>query len=110
MLRGFLSIKWSHLASTHIIDSPEGQCTENRNNDGSNRVHRALKLMYNLTNELWTGRNKALLHGAKQDQESHRLSTIDFEVTKLHSEVDLVLTGDRFYCETSLRSKQLQGK
>jgi hypothetical protein len=106
MLRGFLSIKWRQLASTYIIDATEGQDIENRN-DGSNRVHRALKVMHTLTNELWTGRNGAL-HGAKQEQDKHRLSLIDLEITKFHSEADLVLTDDRFYCETSLR-KLLNG-
>ena len=63
--------------------------------------------MHTLTNELWTGRNGAL-HGAKQEQDKHRLSLIDLEITKFHSEADLVLTDDRFYCETSLR-KLLNG-
>jgi hypothetical protein len=106
MLRGFLSAKWRQLASTHFIDSPEGPDIENRN-DGGNRVHCALKVMHNLTTELWTGRNEAM-HGVKQDQESCRLSIIDLEIKKFHSEADLVLTDDRFYCETSL-SKLLKG-
>jgi hypothetical protein len=100
MLRGFLTTKWRQLASTHIIDSPEGQDIANRS-DGCNRVHRALKLMHKLTNELWTGRNE-VLHGANQAQDKHRLSLIDLEITKFHSE------GDQFYCETSLQ-KILKG-
>ena len=100
MLRGFLSVKWHQIASSHFTDSPDGQDIANRN-DGAHRVHRAIKIMHNLTNEIWMGRNEAM-HGVKIDQESCRLSLIDAEITKFHSEADLVLTDDRFYCETSL--------
>jgi hypothetical protein len=47
------------------------------------------------------GRNE-VLHGEERDNETRRLSAIDSEITKLHSEADQVLNDDRFYCETSL--------
>ena len=50
---------------------------------------------------LWTGRNEAL-HGCALEDEQRRLTVVDMEIQKYDSESDLILTDDKFYCETSL--------
>jgi hypothetical protein len=57
--------------------------------------------MYEMTTALWLGRNEAL-HGRCKEDEHRRLTALDIEITKFHSEAHLVLTDDRFYCEKSL--------
>jgi hypothetical protein len=99
MCRGFLSKQWYQLASSHICADDASKIINRK--DGANRVHRALKITYGLMTALWLGRNDAL-HGHKQDEDRRRLSALDIEITKYHSEADLVLTDDKFYCETSL--------
>jgi hypothetical protein len=101
LFRGFLSGKWYQLASSYLSTEEGSQEVTNRR-DGENRVHRVVKLIYNLTQEIWLGRNE-ILHDIGKDQEIKRLSMLDSEITKYHSEPDLVLTDDQFYCETSLR-------
>jgi hypothetical protein len=101
MFRGFLTDKWHQLASSYF--SLEDGSTEIINRgDGANRVYRVIKLLYNLTTDLWLGRNE-VLHGIAKDHEIKRVSALDSEITKFHSEPDLVLIDDQFYCETSLR-------
>ena len=100
MCRGFLSTKWYHLASSHIC--PDDSTKIEHRNDGANRVHLlALKTVHSLTMALWTGRNEAL-HGCALEDEQRRLTVVDMEIQKYHSESDLILTDDKFYCETSL--------
>jgi hypothetical protein len=60
-----------------------------------------MRIIYTLTTDIWLGRNE-VLHGVERDKETRRLSAIDSEITKLHSEADSVLNDDRFYCEISL--------
>ena len=98
MLRGFLSVKWHQLASSHF-SSDEGSEIINRN-DGANRVHRILRCIHTFTNDIWKGRNE-ILHGNEKENETRRLSAIDMEIRKLHDDVESVMTNDRFYCETS---------
>jgi hypothetical protein len=83
------------------LDPNEEPDTIIHRNNGANRVHRVLQIIYTLTTDIWLGRNEVLHRGDKA-QETRRLSAIDSEITKYHSEADLVLTDDRFYCETSL--------
>ena len=100
MFRGYLTKKWYQLASSHFGPDDEPDTIIHRN-DGANRVHRVLQIIHTLTTDIWLGRNEVLHRGDKA-QETRRLSAIDSEITKFHSEADLVLTDDRFYCETSL--------
>jgi len=100
MFRGYLTKKWYQLASSHFGPDEAPETIIDRN-DGANRVHRVLKIIHTLTTDIWLGRNEVLHRGAKA-HEIQRLSAIDSEITKYHSEADLVLTDDRFYCETSL--------
>ena len=100
MFRGYLSKRWHQLASSYFGPDDDPNTIVHRN-DGANRVHRVMKTIHTLTTDIWTGRNEAL-HGANRDSELKRLSIIDSEITKLHSEAHLVLNDDRFYCETSL--------
>ena len=99
MLRGFLSVKWHQLASSHF-SSEDGSEIINRN-DGANRVHRILRCIHTFANDIWKGRNE-ILHGNEKEKETRRLSAIDMEIRKLHDDVESVMTNDRFYCETSL--------
>ena len=105
MFRGFLSVKWHRLASSHL-GSDDGSTIIHRN-DGANRVHRILKHIHTYTNDLWKGRND-VLHAADNAQAQKHLSALDTEITKLHTEADLVLSDNRFYCEMSL-NRLLQG-
>jgi hypothetical protein len=43
MLRGFLSVKWHQIASSHFTGSPDGQDSIGNRNDGAHRMHRANK-------------------------------------------------------------------
>jgi hypothetical protein len=99
MLRGFLSEQWHLLASCYF--APDEESGIIHRNDDANRVHRVLKYIHSFTRDIWMGRNEAL-HGSDTEHEKKRVSAIDLEITKFHSEADLVLTDDRFYCETSL--------
>ena len=100
LFRGYLSKQWLQLASSHFGPDDNSDSIINRN-DGANRVHRAIKIIHKLTTAIWKSRNEAL-HGVERDSETRRLSAIDNEITQLHSEADLVLHDDRFYCESSL--------
>lgn len=101
MFRGFLTEKWHQVASSHFGPDDKPDEIINRN-DGANRVHRMIKIIYTFTHDIWHGRNEAL-HGIHNDKETQRLSALDTEITQYHSEPSLVLTDDKFYCETSLQ-------
>ena len=99
LFRGFLSVKWHRLASSHFDYDDES--TIIHRNDGANRVHRILKNIHTYTSDIWKGRND-VLHAAENAQAQKYLSALDTEITKFHTESDLVLSDDRFYCEMSL--------
>jgi Reverse transcriptase (RNA-dependent DNA polymerase) len=108
LFRGFFSRTWHVIASSYFSSEEGAYETTNRydiltnRHDGANRTHRVLKLLYSLTREIWLGRNDAM-HGTENVQTMQRISALDQEITRYHSEPDLVLTSDQFYCETSLQ-------
>ena len=99
LFRGFISVKWHRLASSHFDYDDDSNIIHR--NDGANRVHRILKHIHTFTNDIWKGRND-VLHAAENAQAQKHLSALDTKITKFHTEADLVLSDDRFYCEMSL--------
>jgi hypothetical protein len=97
MLRGFLSEQWHQLASSHF-NNAEGTRITHRN-DGANKVHRIIKHIHSFTSDMWRGETKRSMEPTKKTK-IVRISAIDREIMKFHSEADLVLTDDRHYCKT----------
>ena len=91
--RGFLAKTWMAVASTSFDAS-----NIYSRSDGAIRIRQVLKALHHLTTALWIGRNSAL-HTSDQ---GIRLSMINTEIARYHSEPELLLSDDRFYCEQSL--------
>jgi hypothetical protein len=62
-MRGFLSKQWLVLAGSYY-DKSNAKIT-NRNDGHKNRIRRANKAIYRMTEDIWEGRNEAL-HGHQQ--------------------------------------------
>ena len=88
--RGFLAKTWMAVASTSFDAS-----NIYSRSDGAIRIRQVLKALHHLTTALWIGRNSAL-HTSDQ---GIRLSMINTEIARYHSEPELLLSDDRFYCE-----------
>jgi hypothetical protein len=100
MFRGYFSKQWYQLASSHFGPDDDPNTIIHRN-DGANRVYRSDENNLYIDNRHLVGSQRGSPR-VERDKETRRLSAIDSEITKLHSEADSVLNDDRFYCEISL--------
>jgi len=99
-LRGFLSITWTKLANCSYDAS--GIIHSNHDQDNGRRLQRTLHALYQLTTNIWHGRNEAL-HATHTSTTRECQNVIDIEITRLHSEPELLHQDDKFYCDQSLR-------
>jgi hypothetical protein len=97
-MRGYLAKSWAHLAAIHRYDP-----SKKNTRDGQGRIRNTIRDIYDMTTEIWKGRN-SILHDNANKAQFHQQHMESQEIIYLHGNSQLLPPGDRYLCRQDINA------